>query len=148
MRHDFTLGEVERHLQGDKDGELEGYQLPPADPETLLQLLQTRQKPTYETNMSMICVINVLLSLWMLLLDPVFTCFGDVALTADHTAALSRLPAEALCWTGSRTFDKYESFTPKHVNVGPSLKMQEFPFTLCTTCSIYILRWLTIKLSV
>lgn len=42
MWHDFTLREVERHLQGDQDGELERYQLPPADPETLLQLLQTQ----------------------------------------------------------------------------------------------------------
>lgn len=40
MWHDFALWEVERHLQGDQDGELEWYELPPADPETLLQLLQ------------------------------------------------------------------------------------------------------------
>ncbi len=39
MWHDFALREVERHLQGDQDGELKRYQLPPADPETLLQLL-------------------------------------------------------------------------------------------------------------
>lgn len=36
MWHDFTLREVERHLQGDQDGELKRYQLLPADPETLL----------------------------------------------------------------------------------------------------------------
>lgn len=39
MWQDFTLRQVERHLQGDEDGELKGNQLPPADPETLLQLL-------------------------------------------------------------------------------------------------------------
>lgn len=48
MWHDFALGEVERHLQGDQDGELKRYQLPPADPETLLQLLQR-----HSTNQSM-----------------------------------------------------------------------------------------------
>lgn len=42
MWHDFTLREVERHLQGDQDGELKRNQLPPADPEALLQLLQSR----------------------------------------------------------------------------------------------------------
>ncbi len=44
MWHDFTLREVERHLQGDQDGELKRYQLPPADPETLLQLLQRHNR--------------------------------------------------------------------------------------------------------
>lgn len=58
----------------------------------------------------------------------------------DQTSALSRLPAEALCWTDSRTLVKYESFTPKHVNVGPGLKIQEFTFKLCTTSSTYTLR--------
>lgn len=146
MWQDFTLGEVQRHLQGDEDGELEGNQLPPADPETLLQLLQTRQKQSMRQTRLMIWVqvIKVLLSVWMFLLGPVFTCSGDVALTAQfpHTSALSRLPAEALCWTGSRTLVKYESFPPKHVNVDPGLKIQEFPFKLCTKCSTCTLRWL------
>lgn len=39
MWHDFTLREVERHLQSDQDSELKRYQLPPADSETLLQLI-------------------------------------------------------------------------------------------------------------
>lgn len=43
VRQDFTLWQVERHLQCHQDGELEGDQLPPADAESLLQLLQ-RQK--------------------------------------------------------------------------------------------------------
>lgn len=150
MWQDFTLGEVQRHLQGDEDGELEGNQLPPADPETLLQLLQTRQKQSMRQTRQMIWVqvIKVLLSVWMFLLGPVFTCSGDAALTTefpsqDQTSALSRLPAEALCWTGSRTLVKYESFTPKHVNVGPGLKIkkiQEFTFKLCKTRSTYTLR--------
>lgn len=42
---DFTLGQVERHLQGHQDGKLKGDQLPPADPETLLQLLQRGRSP-------------------------------------------------------------------------------------------------------
>lgn len=37
--HDFALRKVESHLQGDEDSELKRYQLPPADPETLLELL-------------------------------------------------------------------------------------------------------------
>lgn len=40
MWHDFTLREVERHLQGDQDGELKRNEFPPADPEPFLQLLQ------------------------------------------------------------------------------------------------------------
>lgn len=43
VRHDFALREVERHLQGNQDGELKGDELPPADPESLLQLLQTHR---------------------------------------------------------------------------------------------------------
>lgn len=42
---DFTLRQIERHLQGHQDGELKWDQLPPADPETLLQLLQRGQRP-------------------------------------------------------------------------------------------------------
>ena len=37
-----------------------------------------------------------------------------------------------LCWTGSRTLVKYESVTPKYVNVGPGWKIQEFNFKLCS----------------
>ena len=44
MWHDLTLREVERHLQGNQDGELERDELPPADPEALLQLLQRHHK--------------------------------------------------------------------------------------------------------
>lgn len=33
---DFTLGQIERHLQGHQDGKLKWDQLSPADPETLL----------------------------------------------------------------------------------------------------------------
>lgn len=50
MWHDFALWEVERHLQGDQDGELEWYELPPADPETLLQLLQEQTSTWARTN--------------------------------------------------------------------------------------------------
>lgn len=50
MWHDFALWEVERHLQGDQDGELEWYELPPADPETLLQLLQEQTSTWERTN--------------------------------------------------------------------------------------------------
>lgn len=44
MRQDFTLGEVQRHLQGHEDGELERDQLPATDAETLLQLLQKQSQ--------------------------------------------------------------------------------------------------------
>lgn len=46
MWHDFTLRKVERHLQGDEDGELERYELPPADPEALLELLHRHRTET------------------------------------------------------------------------------------------------------
>lgn len=62
MRHDFTLRKVERHLQGHQDGELERYQLPPADPETLLQLLhetQTKQKRLKRVLIMLIIVIDL-----------------------------------------------------------------------------------------
>lgn len=42
---DFTLGQIERHLQGHQDGKLKGDQLLPADAETLLQLLQRGHSP-------------------------------------------------------------------------------------------------------
>lgn len=142
MWQDFTLGEVQRHLQGDEDGELEGNQLPPADPETLLQLLQTRQKQSMRqtSHKSLIICLNVsprscVYMFW-------WCSINNWVPSQDQTSALSRLPAEALCWTDSRTLVKYESFTPKHVNVDPGLKIQEFTFKLCTKCSTCTLRWL------
>lgn len=39
MWQDLTLREIQRHLQSHQDGELKGYQLFPADSESLLQLL-------------------------------------------------------------------------------------------------------------
>lgn len=45
VRQDLAVGQVERHLQGHQDSKLKRYQLPPADPEALLQLLwRTRTK--------------------------------------------------------------------------------------------------------
>ena len=41
MWHDFALREVQRHLQGDQDGELERDQLPAVDTETFLQFLHS-----------------------------------------------------------------------------------------------------------
>lgn len=44
VRHHLALRQVERHLQGHQNSELERNELSPADPETLLQFL-SRDEP-------------------------------------------------------------------------------------------------------
>lgn len=43
VRHDFALGEVKSHLQGDQHGKLQRNQLSSVDAKTLLQLLLVRR---------------------------------------------------------------------------------------------------------